>query len=179
MIFECPQCQAKLRGGKPGAVVACGGCSNPVVVPARRTEPPAKPPPDAPVPTTVAPVRGPWGTAALVIGIVGLAHLGLYLLLTMDARSQRRSIEARYDASELRRAKQPDESPAPGTPAFKPWRRAHDLWVASEDYRRHRSHIGLLKQGFLFSFLVQLGITGWILIRVLGKRKKALARAAA
>ena len=184
MIITCPECGTRQRGGSsrafvPGSIVACTSCSNPIVV---REPPPAPPPPREP---PRAPRQAPppgrastqlWSTAALVIVIVGAAHAGLYLLLTSDARSGMRALEARHSVSDMRRAKQPDsEAPKPGTPAYTPWRRAVELYDDAHAYGNHRRHVSLLHGGFLASFLVQVAITGWILLRLLGKQKRRAA----
>ncbi len=184
MIITCPECGTRQRAGSsgavvPGSIVACTSCSNPIVV----REPPPPPPPrrDPPRAAREAPPRDGastqlWGTAALVIVIVAAAHAGLYLLLTSDARSGMRTLEARHGVTDMRRAKQPDsEAPKPGTPAYAPWRRAVELYDDAHAYSNHRRHVSLLHGGFLASFLVQVAITAWILMRLLGKQKRRAA----
>ncbi len=125
-------------------------------------------------------VRKLWTTALGVIAVVAVAHLGLYLLLTSDARSNLAQLEARHAASALRAAKPPEGSPAPGTDAYRPWRLSKELWVDAEAWRTDRRQVDLLRAGFTGSFLVQMAITFWILIRLLGsnrRRRDAEARA--
>ena len=182
MIFTCPECQARNRGARPGSVVACRSCASPVVVPEIEPEvaPLPTPPPapmvaEAPDPRAVS--RKLWRTATLVLLAVGLAHGALYLVLTMEARAGMNEIEALYSHQELSRARRPAEAPVPGTPAYADWRREHDLWLKSEAYGKHRSHAALLRTGLLASFLVQVAMTGWILVRLLGRTRAARTRA--
>ena len=181
MIFTCPECQARNRGACPGSVVACRRCASPVVVPEiePETTPVATPAPapkvaEAPDPRAVS--RRLWRTATLVLLAVGLAHGALYLLLTMEARAGMSEIEALYSRQELSAAHRPSEAPVPGTPAYASWRREHDLWLKSEAYGKHRSHAALLRTGLLASFLVQVAMTGWILMRLLGRSRAARKR---
>lgn len=171
MAFTCPECGATQRGGKPGAVVACPGCRNPIVVP----EPlPPKPPAEAPVahaPLESSPQRL-WGTATLVLVIVGAAHAGLYLLLTQEARSGIRALEQEHTAAGMRSAERPEAPPQPGTPEYGRWRKALERYDASKAWNTHRKHVSLLGGGFLASFLVQVGITVWILLKLLAKQKR-------
>lgn len=174
MSFRCPECGARLRGGKPGAILACHACANPVVVPPPPAPQPEAPPPAAPVPGSAA-QRSPWTTAGLVLALVAMAHVALFLLLTIDARGARSDIEARYTASELAAAPQPDAAPSPGTAAYRDWRRAYDLWLAAGEYKRHGKHVTLLRTGFVFSFLVQVCITGWVLAKIVGRHGRPAA----
>ena len=107
--------------------------------------------------------------------IVAAAHAGLYLLLTHDARSAVRDLERDHGVAALQTAKRPEEAPQPGTPAYGPWRLKVERFDAAQAYSRDRRHIGLLRTGFLSSFFVQVVITLWILMRVLGKQKRLRA----
>ena len=179
MIFNCPECQAPLRGEKPGTILACRRCSNPVVVP----EPSPAPAPEAP--SVDAPVDAPeraaaeppdagrlWKTAGIVVLILAVAHLGLFMLLTMDARAGMAEIEADYTRAELMAAKTPKAAPQPGTPAFGPWSRSVALWDKAEDYRVHARQVWLLRVALLASFLIQMGIIAWIMIGLLGRVRR-------
>ncbi len=178
--FDCPECGARLRGGRPGAVLACAECRNPVVVPEPAAEPVRKPAPAAAPPPSQAPDpdqvrRKLWLTATGVIAVVALAHLGLFLLLTRDARASMQTIQARHAVSALEDARAPKGEPRPGTPEYKTWREAKALWVDAEAWRNDRRQVGLLRGGILGSFLVQVAITGWILVRLLGKLRRRRA----
>lgn len=181
MIFTCPECQARNRGARPGSVVACRSCASPVVVPEAEPDvarvaapPPAPHAAELPAPRTVS--RKLWRTATLVLLVVGLAHGALYLLLTMEARAGIGEIEALYSRRELSGAPRPGEAPVPGTQAYAGWRREHDLWLKSEAWGKHRSHAALLRTGLLASFLVQVAMTGWILMRLLNRTRAARRR---
>lgn len=174
MVFTCPECGTRQRGGAPGAIVPCMSCRNPIVVP--EPLPPREEPPPPVSHALEEDDGGPgrlWATATLVLVIVAAAHAGLYLLLTADARGGLRTIEARHPLEALRTAQRPERgTPQPGTPAYTPWREGVELWNDAQAWNNHRRHVSLLRTGFLASFLVQVGITLWILMKVLGKQKK-------
>lgn len=188
MIFECPECGARVRGGEPGSIVACGRCSNPLVVPdasAPSTSAPsssapsssARPPArqsevEAPERAQAAPleVARVWRTAGTVVLILALAHVGLFLLLTMDARAGMREIGAVYPRSEIDAARRPGVAPEPGTTAFSEWSRSVALWDKAAAYEVHARQVMLLRTGLLISFLVLLGVTGWALLGILRRR---------
>ena len=184
MIFTCPECQTRNRGERSGSVIACRGCANPIVVPEAPAEQPDVLPrskPSAPVADVEiadggAITRKLWRTATWVLLVVGLAHGALYLLLTMEARAGINAIETLYSRSQLSGARRPDAAPVPGSPAYAQWRQTHDLWLKSEAYAKHRTHAGLLRTGLLASFLVQVAITGWILMRLLVKVRRPRSR---
>lgn len=173
MAFTCPECGATQRGGQPGSVVACTGCRNPIVVP--RPEAPSTPPPPVAHAADEGSPRRLWGTAALVLVIVAAGHAGLYLLLTREARSGIRALEQVHTAEGLQGAQRPDAPPQPGTPEYGPWREALERYDAAKEWRTHRRHVALLRGGFLASFLVQVGITLWILLKLLSKQGRRTA----
>ena len=173
MTFRCPECQARIRRTTPGSVVACPSCASPVVVPEAAAEPrPAAAP--APVPTTEAgwTTQRLWGTAAAVVAVLAVAHVALFLLLTMDARSGIREIEAAYRPDELEAAKRPGGAPEPGTPAYATWSRGVDLWEKAEAWRVHGRQVMLLRTGLVISFLILVGITGWGVNNLLRRRPR-------
>ena len=104
--------------------------------------------------------------------IVAAAHAGLFLLLTHEARGAVRTLESEHGAKALASAERPDAAPTPGTPAYGTWLRDVERHDAAAAWQRHRKHVALLRNGFLASFLVQVGITLWILLKVLGKQKR-------
>lgn len=196
MIFKCPECGARVRGEATGSIVACGRCKNPVVVPEPRaaTRPSAtrplaeglsptpspqaqadQPPVEAPHQAEPLPldVRRVWRTAAFVVFILASAHVGLYMLLTMDARAGIEDIRAVYSRSDLEDARRPGITPEPGTSAFTAWSRSVALWDKAEAYRVHARQVMLLRTGLFVSFLVLLGVTGWALFGILTRRSSA------
>nr|MDJ0522699.1 hypothetical protein [Planctomycetota bacterium] len=110
--------------------------------------------------------------ATLVLVIVAAAHVGLYLLLTQEARSELRAIEGRHSEAALRTAKRPDAPPQPGTPDYERWRAQVELHEDAKAWEIHERHVGLLRGGFLASFLAQVGITVWILLKLLAKQRR-------
>ncbi|MDF1701235.1 MAG: hypothetical protein P1V36_08765, partial [Planctomycetota bacterium] len=161
--FECPECGARLRGGRPGSVLACGACKNPVVVPEPRPE--RSRAPTAAADRPAAPFdagrarRKLYRTAGIVLALVGVAHLGMYLLLTRDARANMIAIESRHDVAALDGAKPPEGEAKPGSAAYRGWRASKALWVDAEAWRNDRRQVLLLKRGIAGSFLVQVAIT--------------------
>jgi DNA-directed RNA polymerase subunit RPC12/RpoP len=173
MIFSCPECGARLRGTQPGAIVACRACSNPVVVPEAAPEMPAEAP--APVPSA-APAwttRRLWSTAAGVVLILALAHVGLFLLLTMDARAGVAEIEGRHSRAALEAARPPGAAPEPGTAPYTAWSRALELHESAEAWRVHARQVTLLRTGLFLSFLILVGMTAWGVFSLLRRRPRA------
>jgi len=114
-----------------------------------------------------------WRTAGFVVLILALAHVGLYLLLTMDARAGMSEIGAVYPPSQIDAARRPGLTPEPGTPAFSEWSRSVALWDRAEAYRIHARQVMLLRTGLFVSFLVLLGVTAWALLGILRRRPPA------
>ncbi len=175
--FDCPACGARLRGGRPGAVVPCAECRNPIVVPEPTAEAPPAPRPAeerAPAPAFDADQarRKLLTTATIVLVLVGVAHFGLYKLLTREARTSMADIESRHAVSALENARPPEGDPKPGTPEYRTWREAKALWVDAEAWRNDRRQASLLEKGILGSFIVQVAITIWVLLRLLGTVKR-------
>ena len=178
--FACPDCGTRLRGGRPGSVVACTGCANPVVVPApepvEASRRPAPPEPGRPFDAGRA-RRRLLTTAVTLLAVVGVAHLGLYLLLTRDARASVAAVEARHGRAALAAAEAPSGSPQPGAPDYRAWSEATALWVDAQAWEDDTRQVSLLRGGILGSFVLQVVITGWILLRLLGGiRRQARGR---
>lgn len=173
MIFDCPECGERLQGKQPGAIVACRHCANPVVVPAAVSTP-IPDAVDGPVPEapTIPDPGRIWKTAGVVALVLAVAHVVLFLLLTMGARRGLAEIEAEYTRGELESATRPEATPEPGTPAYAPWSRSVTLWDKAEAWRVHRRHVGLLKTGIVVSFLILLGITAWALFGLLRRAQR-------
>lgn len=185
--FDCPACGTRLRGGRPGAVLACAHCGAPVVVPAVAAPPSAPAPPPSSASEAVRPEPPPFDaaaargklltTAALVLALVAVAHLGLYMLLTRDARASIAGIEARHDARALEAARAPAGEAQPGSEEYKAWREAKARYVDAETWRSDKRQVALLRGGIIVSFVVQVAITGWILLRLLGSVRRRARRA--
>lgn len=107
-------------------------------------------------------------TAGIVLAVVAVGHLALYLLLTRDARAGIAAVESRHAPAALEAARPPTGEPQAGSPGYRAWRQAKALWVDAETWRSDRRQATLLRHGILGSFLVQLCITAWILVRLLG-----------
>jgi hypothetical protein len=103
--------------------------------------------------------------AAVVLGVLGLAHLALHLLLTASARAELTRLEARYDAAELAGSSAPGPRPDGGGAALSAWHRAEDRFEAAEAFARHGRHVRIVGTGLLASFLLQAVVTVWLLSR--------------
>ena len=87
-------------------------------------------------------------------------------------------IESRHDVAALEKARQPSGSPKPGTPEYKAWREAKARYIDAESWRNDRRQVTLLRGGILGSFVIQVAITVWVLLRLLGNvRRRARASA--
>ena len=115
----------------------------------------------------------------LVVGVIGIAHLGLFLLLTMSARTDIREIQERYDAADLEAALDPGSRPRNADAAQgRDWLARQRLWEASTKIEKRRQYVGLLGYGLLGSFLVQAMVTGVLLYRSTQARSRPRAREA-
>ncbi len=163
-------------------VVACAHCGSPVSVPATSTPvSPATPTPASPAtptrvspatPTPVSPApapdrqvapataawRVPWPKVALVLTALLVAHVGLHLLLTGDARARSSALLARWGGA-LDAAPAPGPMPGPTHPDYAAWDEAKSRYDAASELKRHERHRSMLALGLSFSFLIQLGIT--------------------
>lgn len=117
----------------------------------------------------------PWARVALVLAVIGAAHLGLYLLLTASVRRDVADAEARYGPETLAGATRPGPLPS-GDGAVAAWHRHQAVWEAHETWTARRGLARTLGGALLASFLMQVGLTGWMLARV---RKRARRRGAA
>ncbi len=98
------------------------------------------------------------------MGVIGAAHLGLFLLLTASARSELDALTERYGRAALDGAEDPGARPRAGIegPA---WLRKQAVWEAARKGAKRQQYVSLLGYGLLGSFLVQAGVTGVLLYR--------------
>ena len=120
----------------------------------------------------------PWARIGLVALAVAAGHLVLFLMLTGDARREIDRIARAYDLPTLASATQPGPAPAVGTEDYATWRDHEARWQAARAYGKHRDQRDLIGHGLLASFLLQAGITGWLLMRIAARAAKRRARAA-
>ncbi|MDA1195745.1 MAG: hypothetical protein O2894_11245 [Planctomycetota bacterium] len=104
--------------------------------------------------------------------MLALAHVGLFYLLTREARAGLGAAEGRHLVSKLESATAPDGQPAPGTQEYSAWREANALWIDASAWRNDRRQIALMRGGTTASFVLQAAVTGWVLARVLGRRRR-------
>jgi hypothetical protein len=130
----------------------------------------AKAPTDAEATADAEPTRAriPWATFGLVVLVLAGAHLGGYLLLTAQARKEKRAIEEQRGLPALEAAVEP-AAVAPGNvAAYREYRKALDLW---EDRRRRdqlaeRSSMFATWFGGALLVELMLGVIG--VVKVLG-----------
>ena len=170
--FACPDCGQRQRGGEAGAVVPCAGCGSPITVPAPKV---AKI--EAPQPKSAA-AHVPWARVAMAAGLVAALHVGVYLILTSEARSGMREIESKHSARELADAKPPGAAPGVGTAAYGAWRAKEAAHQAAHVYGKHEAHHDLVRNGILVSFFVQTAFAAWVLARIASRVAAASRRAA-
>jgi hypothetical protein len=96
--------------------------------------------------------------------------VGLYLLLTVDARSSLREIRAAYSEAELDAARDPGPAPPVGTPEYTSWARARTTWEKARDARHHAGHRDTLAYGIFASWLGQAAFVGYLLSRTARRR---------
>jgi hypothetical protein len=119
----------------------------------------------------------PWGRVAAVLAGLVAAHWLLFALLTAGTGAALERIEARYGGPPGEAAA-PGAAPPPESPAFAEWNARSERHGAAKEWERHARHRRLLAGGLLFSLLVQVGLTGWLVWRhARGGRRAAPARA--
>ena len=111
----------------------------------------------------------------MVVAVIGLAHLGLFLLLTASARNELGAIDERYGPTALAGAVDPGPQPREGTggPA---WLRKQAVWEAARTRAKRQQYVSLLGFGLLGSFLMQTAVTGVLVYRSLHGRARVSAR---
>jgi hypothetical protein len=122
---------------------------------------PAPAAPSAPAPVSRAPGRSPWPLALLVIGAVGLLHLGLALVLTRGARAEVESIGAAWSLDELDGAESPGLQPETTGDAFAAWTRKRRLFEDAERWQASRRHVNTLSLALALSFFAQAGFVAF------------------
>jgi hypothetical protein len=110
------------------------------------------------------------GLAAVVVLAIGLAHLGLYLLLTASARREVERIEERYAVSDLASGRRPQSTEVPD--AVRENRRA-EFDEQRRAWEDHRSHVSTVGWALLASFLVQSGLIAFLRLRAGSARRGA------
>ena len=103
--------------------------------------------------------------ALVALAVAGL-HGGVYLILTAEARHEMAAIEATHPAEKLRQPGTLADPPPVGSKAYAQWREREALHQAAHVYGRHRAHHDIIRNGLLASFLAQLGVAAWVLVRV-------------
>ncbi|MDJ0975905.1 MAG: hypothetical protein QNJ98_15715 [Planctomycetota bacterium] len=168
MKTTCPECGARFRVLRPGSVVPCPACGNPVATSeTAAAEPrPSRPAVEAPQPAQEQP-QMPWLLAGAVVVVLVLAHYALYLLITGDARTGIEELESRHGLAVREKHESPGSTPpAANSPRYKAWHQEHAMYAASKAYADHEAHRSLVSTGLAISVLVQLGITGFALLRM-------------
>lgn len=179
MKVSCPVCQASFRALKPGAVVPCPSCGNPIAVPEQQPEPPrATPTPLPPAPTSTRdPGQIPWGLAGIVVVVLVVAHYAFYLLITADARSRIADLTSKHGSAVREEVESPGpNAPSASSPEFKSWHAQRELHLASRSYADHEAHRSLVAGGMLVSVLLLVGITGFALLRIKNRIAAETAR---
>ncbi len=116
-----------------------------------------------------APPRPPWGMVALVLVVIGGAHLAFFLLLTSSARADLTTIEARWTRAALLTAEEPGPRPS-GSGDVPGWMRAQKRWEAARTWADRRGFVRSLGLGLAGSFVVQVGLLAVVLHRSLTRR---------
>lgn len=97
-------------------------------------------------------------------------------MLTLDAHTSISRIERQYEPAELENVKRPGDPPQPGTTAYVDWLDANDRWVKSKDYAQQVRQCTLLGVGLTFSFIIQVAITAWVVLRLARRMRRERER---
>jgi hypothetical protein len=129
-------------------------------------EPAAPPEPEAErvgppesVPETGRAPLSPWALVGIALGVLAVAHVGLWLLLTASARSGVAEAEERYEPDEMERAlaaadAPPATAPDPGLADL----RRQQLVEAARRWSTDQSHVSTVGYALLAAFLAQAAI---------------------
>lgn len=142
MSLGCPQCGATAPpGAQHGTVYQCRACGNPVL-PREAPDPvasPGAPPPAGPR------HRSPWRIVSVALVVLAAAHLGLWALLTAEARRERAAL-VKIHGDEMLSARDPGAPPpAEDAKAWTAYKPASDLWrarVRCEDFSSRTVMLG-------------------------------------
>lgn len=102
--------------------------------------------------------HSPWALAGLVVGALALAHAGLGLLLTKNARHAVADIESAWTPAELEQAPPPGPAPEQASAEYARWRRAQSLREDAQVHAERSHQVRLLSWSMLGSFLLQAGV---------------------
>jgi hypothetical protein len=121
--------------------------------------------------------------AAIAFVVLGAAYLGVYELLTAEAKRERAHLERNY-GSELTTANDPGPPPsAEKTEELKAFLRARDGWDARRQYEAHGRRIDMFFAALLGAFAVQSLLTAALALmtwwQARSQRKKQEARSQA
>lgn len=169
--FACPECgAASPAGAKAGTPYACPACRNPVLPVARR----APPPPPAPAPAR--PPRAPWKVGVVVFVVLAASYLGVYELLTAEAKHERDRLLARH-GSAITTFEDPVGPPQSGdAAAMRAYTDAHGKFEDRQAYERRVSRIDAMFVGLIAAFGAQVLLTGVLLAKTALARRSASAR---
>lgn len=115
-------------------------------------------PADATAPSAPTGGLSPWALAGLVAGALALAHLGLGLLLTKNARAALVEIESAWPGADFASVPRPGPQPAEASPEYAVWQRAQHLHEDAEAHADRTSQVRLLTWAMAVSFALQAGI---------------------
>ena len=115
--------------------------------------------------------RIPWGLTGIVLGVLALAHVGLFLLLTVDARTELQKTRAAYSEAELASAKDPGPSPSAESPDYPGWTRARVLWESSRNERSNAGQRDVLGYVLAASWAAQAAFVAFLMLRTARRRQ--------
>lgn len=196
MSLACPECGAAApRGAVAGRAYACPGCGNPVL-PAERGPRPTPsagaaprsagasgarasdaPASDGPASAGAAPrsgARRTLGLAAAAFLVLGAAYVGVYELLTAEAKRERAEIVRVHGADVL---EAPSPGPRPETSdavALRAWNAARDRHELRTRHEALTQRADWFFRGMLAAFAAQAVLTAALAVRTL--RAPAAAR---
>jgi hypothetical protein len=127
---------------------------------------------DSPSADPVAGPRSPWPLGLLVVGAMGLLHLGVGLVLTRSARGDVASVEQAWSPLELAEAQAPDARPEGTGAEFAAWTRAQRLWDDAQRRTERRAQVRALTLALGASFALQAGFVGWLALRASRSRRR-------
>ena len=169
--FACPECQAEAPDGtRAGTPYACPNCGNPTLPIRRRV--PATPPERA----TVA--RPAWKLAIVAFVVLGAAYLGVYELLTAEAKKERDRLFAKYGSAVTAFA-DPGDPPVGGdASSLKEYVAAHEKFGDRQTYESRVSRVDTMFTALLLAFGAQSLFTA-ILLTNTALRIRAASRSRA
>ena len=105
--------------------------------------------------------------AIVAFVLLGAAYVGVYSVLTAEARRERDDLLALPDGATLWTAEEPPAAPTgQEAPAIKAWKRTQERWADRQKLEQRSKQVDALFTGLVGAFVLQSAVTLVILVRL-------------